>query len=224
MNPVDFISFPPRMKLPFFMVFLSLAVSIPLSGRALALSMSHLRSGDVILISLPCRICKVIEAEEEAPFSHMGIILQHKGRITVLDAYHEVREIPLQDFLKLRDPAGGSPVILRAKLGSGHEIANRDALMLLRFNLKFRGLSYDSEFLWDNADGKGEKLYCSEFAAKFLNAYLQSPLEPKPMHFRVSREDWIRFFKGPPPDGRPGISPADFYRSALFRNLGTLDP
>lgn len=200
-----------------------LLLVLALTPSAHALPASSLRSGDVVLISLPCKICKVIEAEEGAPFSHMGIILRYKNQISVLDAYHEVREIPLEEFLKLREP-GSSPVVLRAKAASVSGSPNSNLRMLLRFRLKFRGHSYDSEFLWDNHDEKGEKLYCSEFAAKFLNAYLPTPIEPKPMHFRVSREDWIRFFNGPPPDGKPGISPADFYRSALFRNLGTLDP
>ena len=191
--------------------------------HAHAIPESDLRSGDVILISLPCRICKVIEAEEGAPFSHMGVILRYNQQISVLDAYEEVREIPLREFLKLRED-GSHPVILRAKASRGTRISDSTYRMLLRFKTKYRGKSYDSEFLWDNRDENGEKLYCSEFAAKFLNAYLPTPIEPKPMHFRVSREDWIRFFKGPPPDGKPGISPADFFRSSLFKNLGTLDP
>jgi hypothetical protein len=153
----------------------------------------------------------------------MGVVLRYNQQISVLDAYHDVREVPLPEFLKLRDPAT-EPVILRAKTAPGKSLSDSSFQMLLRFKLKFRGRSYDSEFLWDNQDEKGEKLYCSEFAAKFLNAYLPTPIEPKPMHFRVSREDWIRFFKGTPPDGKPGISPADFHRSPLFRNLGTLDP
>ena len=194
-----------------------------LTIQAHAIPSSELRSGDVILISLPCRICKVIEAEEGAPFSHMGVILRYNQQISVLDAYHEVREVPLQEFLKLRED-GSHPVILRAKSSRSTRISDSTFRMLLRFKTRYRGKSYDSEFLWDNRDENGEKLYCSEFAAKFLNEYLPSPIEPKPMHFRISREDWIRFFKGPPPDGKPGISPADFYRSSLFRNLGTLDP
>ncbi len=201
----------------------SLLLALLLPSRSHAIPASSLRSGDVILLSLPCRICKVIEAEEGAPFSHMGVILRYNNQISVLDAYHEVRELPLSEFIKLRDPSS-QPVILRARGRAESSISNSSFQMLLRFKLKFRGHSYDSDFLWDNRDEKGEKLYCSEFAAKFLNAYLPSPIEPKPMHFRVSREDWIRFFKGPPPDGKPGISPADFFRSPLFRNLGTLNP
>jgi hypothetical protein len=214
-------SIPPFFTLRQLTLLLGLLFQFPANSHAFPTS--SLRSGDVILISLPCRICKVIEAEEGAPFSHMGVVLRYNRQMSVLDAYHDVREVPLQEFLKLRDPAA-APVILRAKTASGKSLSDSSFQMLIRFKLKFRGHSYDSEFLWDNQDEKGEKLYCSEFAAKFLNAYLPIPIEPKPMHFRVSRDDWIRFFQGPPPDGKLGISPADFYRSALFRNLGTLDP
>jgi len=205
----------------FFRTFALIALFFP--GLSSALETSGLKSGDVILISLPCRICKVIEAEEGAPFSHMGVILKYNRQISVLDAYGEVRELPLQDFLKLKTP-GTSPVILRAKTNPPNLLADSTFQLLLRFKVKFRGNSYDSDFLWDNSDENGEKLYCSEFVAKFLNPNLPEPIQPKRMHFRVQREEWLRFFKGRnPPDGQPGISPADFYRSELFRNVGTLD-
>jgi hypothetical protein len=201
----------------FFFLFL---LSQPL--QASALSMDSLKSGDVVLISLPCHLCKIIEAEEGAPFSHMGVVLRYNHQISILDAYHEVRELPILEFLNLRAPKS-EPVILRAKAGKNQRLEDLSYDLLMRFKLRFRGHTYDSEFLWDNQDEKGEKLYCSEFIAKFLNPYLSAPIEPKSMHFRVSRDEWIRYFKGHPPDGKPGISPADFYRSPLFRNLGTLE-
>lgn len=91
---------------------------------------------------------------------------------------------------------------------------------LEKFYSGFHLLAYDAEFLWTNEDSNGEKLYCSEFAAKFLNSFLPVKIQPKPMHFEKNREFWIQYFKGNPPDGQPGISPGDFERSPLFRKVG----
>jgi hypothetical protein len=192
------------------------------TSPASALPHSELRTGDVILVSLPCRICSIIEAEEGGPFSHLGLVLIENGQVRVADAYHKVASAPLGDFLKIIKP-GTRPVIVRPLDAQGGFLKLDSIEVIRRFRGSYEGLSYDSEFLWNNRDAKGEKLYCSEFVAKFLNAYLPNPIETKPMHFNVERGEWIKYFKGNPPDGKPGISPADFSRSRAFQNLGTLD-
>jgi len=200
---------------------LLLAASWPLQS-ARALPQQDLKTGDVLLISLPCHLCSIIEAEEGAPFSHIGVVLLEGGRITVLDSYQKVEQSLLENFVKLAKP-GTRPLVLRA-VGPNRQFIEFDpADVARRFHGSFEGLHYDSQFLWNNRDGTGEKLYCSEFAAKFLGPYLSRPLRTKPMHYRVQRDEWIRFFKGNPPDGLPGISPADFSRSPAFRSLGELD-
>jgi hypothetical protein len=45
----------------------------------------------------------------------------------------------------------------------------------------------------------------------------------KPMHFVRNREEWVRHFKGHPPDGAPGLSPGDLHRSRAFSDLGELE-
>ena len=198
------------------------AVLLVRGAPASALTRSELQTGDVILVSLPCHICSVIEAEEGAPFSHLGLVLIENSQIRVADAYHKVASAPLAEFLKIIKP-GSRPVVMRPLDGRGGFLKLDSSEVIRRFRGSFEGLSYDSEFLWSNRDARGEKLYCSEFVAKFLNAYLPSPVETKPMHFNVDRGEWIKYFKGNPPDGKAGISPADFSRSRAFQNLGILE-
>jgi hypothetical protein len=126
-----------------------------------------------------------------------------------------VEQTALPVFLARRRP--GSKVLVRRPLDGEGRPLNFDAATLgKRFHAQFEGLAYDSEFLWDNRTVAGEKLYCSEFAAKFLSPYLPTPLPTKPMHFTLARAEWLKFFHGHPPDGMPGISPGDFSRFPGF--------
>ena len=191
-------------------------LSTLLASFAVMPAFAQLRSGDVILISLPCHLCSAIETEEGAPYSHLGLVLIENGATTVLEAYERVEQTPLADFLSRARP--GSKILVRHPLDAEGRPLNLDSAKLSkRFHAQFEGLAYDSEFLWDNRTASGEKLYCSEFAAKFLEPYLPSPLPTKPMHFTLARAEWLKFFHGHPPDGKPGISPGDFSRFPGFQ-------
>ncbi len=218
MNPVESHKSPRSRSFP-LLIGLLLALLAP---GAQAIPRSDLRSGDVILISLPCRLCALIEDEDDSPYSHIGVILEDPAGIRVLDSFRKVASTPLDAFLKLAR-RGSRPVILRPRASDSGDLNLDPGALSRSFRSSFEGLSYDSDYLWDNFDGSGEKLYCSEFVAKFLNPFLPVPVSPKPMHFRVRREEWIRHFRGTPPDGMPGLSPGDFARSAAFRNLGELE-
>jgi len=183
---------------------------------AFGLDTADLRSGDLLLESLPCQLCSLIEVEEGAPYSHGAVILRENNQLWALQALRRVERIPLQDFLNLRRP--GTPAGVFRPIG----LPIADSALRDRFQQYFDGLSYDEEFLWNNFDSKGEKLYCSEFITKLLNPFLSFPIKTKPMHYTHSRADWIRYFKGNPPDGMPGVSPGDLSRSPSFRPIGTL--
>jgi hypothetical protein len=195
----------------------ALILFILLNSAAFGLTVDDLRSGDVLLESLPCHLCGLIEIEEGAPFSHAGVILKENGQIRVLQALNRVQSVSIDAFLAQRRK--GSPIEALRPL-------HRDRLdpreLSNRFHQQFEGLSYDSAFLWNNRDSEGEQLYCSEFVAKFLAPFLSESISTKPMHFNEYRDEWIRYFKGNPPDGLPGVSPVDLLRSSSFRGLGQL--
>ena len=187
----------------------------PLKANAI-----QLKSGDIILESLSCSLCSLIEAEEKTTYSHMGVLVMNEGSWSVLESWEKVRITPLPAFLSRRKK-DSSVLVLRAH--SNQVKFRLDSTSLLnRFENYFIGLSYDSEFLWNNADARGEKLYCSEFVTKFLAAYLINSVPTKPMHFEIGRDQWLQYFHGNPPDGLPGNSPGDFERSPLFNHVGTI--
>lgn len=174
-----------------------------------------LKAGDILLQSNACYLCSMIEAEEHSPYSHLGVLVNEHGTYQVLEAWGKVRKTSLNEFLQRRR-LDSKVLVLRSKIMSRIP----SATMLNHFELMFQGKSYDSNFLWSNFDANGEKYYCSEFVAKFMNEFLIDKIGTKPMHFDVNREFWIKYFHGNPPDGTPGLSPGDFERSPMFQHVG----
>jgi hypothetical protein len=202
------------------MPWIAILLSLTLSDTR-AFTAADLKSGDVLLQSIPCYVCSMIEIEEGAPYSHMGVVLKTSAGISLLQAWGKVQALPLAESLAIRKPHTNT-LVLRAVNARGRELHLDTQKISDVFDHEFSNLSYDEAFLWDNRDASGEKLYCSEFAAKFLNRFLPIPIQPKAMHFNQYRDSWIHYFQGMPPDGQPGISPADFLHSPLFKTVGEL--
>ena len=192
-----------------------------LSSQAGAFTLADLKTGDVLLQSAACALCSKIEAEESSPYSHVGIVLIEKTQVFVLDSWARVEKLPIRKFLAHRRP-GTHTQVSRLIDGTGKELKLDSQKFSTVFDQNFKDLNYDDTFLWDNQDAKGEKLYCSEFVAKFLNRFIPVPFSPKPMHYTHDRAAWINYFHGTPPDGKPGISPGDFEKSPLLKAVGDL--
>ncbi len=188
-----------------------------LNNSAFALSSRDLMTGDLLLQSLPCSLCALIEAEESSLYSHVGVMGTLFPGPQVFQAHGRVHRTSLGSFLRQTRP-GSKVRILRPVFGSNTPMDLNE-----RFTRLFEGLSYDASFLWDNRDEKGEKIYCSELVVKLLEPVLARPVRTKPMHFVADREAWIHHFKGYPPDGEPGVSPEDLIRSGSFIDLGDLN-
>jgi hypothetical protein len=199
------------------LILQSLLMITLFSVRADAFTM---KTGDVLLESIPCYLCGLIETEEASPYSHMGVVVLNHGVWNVLESLGNVRSTTLDEFLGLRKKDTHT-LVLRIN----HDLEKNNLtseILMNRFDLDFTGLSYDPQFLWNNHDSNGEKLYCSEFVAKFLQPFMSVTIPTKPMHFEVNRQLWINYFHGTPPDGLPGLSPGDFERSPLFHKVGVL--
>jgi len=202
------------MKLNALSALFIVLLGVPRGGFAFSL-----KSGDILLQSTECYLCSLIEAEENSPYSHLGVVVVEPSGVSVLEAWQNVERVSLDDFLKTRK-GGSRTLVLRpfAFESATTPIQARDLLAV--FERDFDGKHYDGDFLWNNSDERGEKYYCSEFAAKFLDLFLPSPIPTKAMHYRIHRDEWIKYFRGNPPDGLPGISPGDFERSPLFDHVG----
>ncbi|MDH4469018.1 MAG: YiiX/YebB-like N1pC/P60 family cysteine hydrolase [Bacteriovoracaceae bacterium] len=182
---------------------------------------TNLKTGDLIFVSLPCYMCRLIELEERSLYSHMGMVVMRVGEdkrfheALILESWGEVKLTPLDEFLKRRNKQ--VPVLfLRSKVKlSSHQLKNA----LPTWN----GLPYDEKFSWNNTDKNGnELLYCSELIYKFLDSILKPAdkkwfLPPlKKMHFQIYPDKWAKyFFPAPVPEGEEGISPQDFVNHSM---------
>jgi len=204
----------------FFLLFNGLAYAGYSNGKILTV-----RTGDVILLPLDCYSCAAIADEEQSEFSHSGVvILDENDEAWVAESLSKVKLVPLKDFLA-RVAKGKNAVAYRAHEldllylygATGSEFDSFKARAREVFATKFRGLPFDRDFLWDNFNEQGqEKLYCSEFIAKFLNNFLRVKIQPYAMDFLRNWDFWLGYFNGNIPQGKLGNSPASFSRSNLF--------
>ncbi|MBK22799.1 MAG: hypothetical protein CME70_02245 [Halobacteriovorax sp.] len=178
---------------------------------------SEWRNGDIILLPLNCYSCRYIESETGAPFSHSGLLIKIEGKWRVTQSLGEVKSFSVNEFLSM-GRKGEKALHIRAKYLKSTRGMAKD------YTENFRGLPFDSKYLWNNFDLEGrELLYCSEFITKLLNNYLAKKLVPKKMDFRDNWEYWYNYYSGDVPQGEPGNSPADFYFSKDFLHLRNIN-
>lgn len=182
-----------------------------------------LQTGDILLQPMHCWACGLIEAEEETIYSHIGMAFVVNDEVYVTEAYGKVRKVSFADFNKKTQKDQRIKVLRFRNEELQLEFFKRNSELIDLYEREFDGLDYDSQFLWNNFDSNGnEKLYCSEFISKFLQAAFQLETPIKRMHFEKNREGWIKFFKGNVPDNMWGNSPGDFERSDLFYEVGEI--
>jgi len=170
-----------------------------------------LRPGDILLQPLHCRLCNLIEAQTNSIYSHIGIVINEN--FDVAEAFIKVRKVSLKDF-NTKTQKNQKIKVVRPRFS----VANLEKT----FDQKYSGLSYDSEFRWNNFDTKGLKIYCSELVFLLLEPFSSQIPHPIPMAYDVNTDLWSKFFKGDIPFGEPGISPAAFDNEAMFEYIGEI--
>jgi hypothetical protein len=187
----------------------------------------ELQSGDVLLISFNCYECRVIESETNSFFSHSGVIIKNEyNEIRIAQSLGKVALYPLEDFLKNITPGSNVSVFRPAKFLklNASSFKKLEKNMYDLFQGRFEGAPFDVRYLWDNYDEEGrELLYCSEFIAKFLDYFLDTPTIPYLLTYQKNREYWLQYFQGDIPEGAYGNSPAAFSKDKRFVFLGILD-
>lgn len=153
----------------------------------------------------------------------MGMVIQVQPTVQVIDALGTVKISSFEAF-NSGTQKNQKISVLRLNREDAVEHLQDNRLDFLAFYLnEFDGLKYDHAFLWNNLDENGEEmLYCSEMITKLLQGYLGIEVGTRRMKFDKNRDQWIQYFRGNPPDGKIGNSPAVFEHSDLFHEVGEL--
>jgi hypothetical protein len=185
------------------------------------------RAGDIILVPLNCYVCNAIESETGTPYSHAVVVADTTNQAdkrNVLEAWGETKKTPYSDIVKRKQK--NQPLFLLRPKNFQNRTAPDESKIKEHFESQFANLPFDDEYLWDNFDSqRQEKLYCTEFVVKFINAFISKPVEPLPMNFSKNLEFWIKYYRQfgmTPPSGRLGASPATLFFSNEFERLGEL--
>lgn len=205
---------------------LILALLFSLSFNVHALSVTDLKAGDVVLLSLNCYECRMIESETESLFSHSGVVIvDETGRTRIAQSLGRLDHFSFGDFTKNITP-GTKVHVYRPrefKTLSSEKRVLMQKVMLDIFNEKFKNAPFDSKYIWNNFNAAGvEYLYCSEFIAKFLDHFLSKKTITLPISYKKHYDYWSKYFKGSVPDGELGNSPAAFSRDDRFEFVGTI--
>jgi hypothetical protein len=182
----------------------------------------EVKVGDVLLQPRDCWSCTLIEEQENSIYSHMGMVLQISP-LMVIDALGTVKIQTFETF-NAGTEKGQKIAVLRLRRDDAVEYLQTNRLEFMAYYLNyFDGLKYDHDFIWNNLDENGEeKLYCSEMVTKLLQGFMGIEVGTRRMKFDKNRDQWIRYFRGNPPDGKIGNSPAVFEHSEQFYFVGEL--
>ncbi len=197
-----------------------------LSTNIFALTVNDLQVGDVVLLSLNCMECRVIESETHSLFSHSGVVIKDQDNsIKIGQSLGRVALFSFDDFTRTITPETFVHVYRPRELSKLSPL-NRSILeqkMLRVFNKKFLGAPFDSKYTWDNYNAQGEELlYCSEFIAKFLDNFLTEKTITQITSYNKHYDYWFKYFKGEIPENELGNSPAAFSRDERFEFIGTI--
>lgn len=196
---------------------LALTVLNTQNGHAAITDPAWLQVGDLLLQPLDCKLCTLIEEEEDTLYSHMGLVIQTHPKILIAEAYGNVRSVTYSEFISKTESTQTIKTLRFQKKELQKKFKQESKVFFELFVKEFKNLKYDSQFLWNNFDELGhEKLYCSEFVSKLIQAFASVETPIKRMHFNQNRDAWLDYFKGQIPDGEWGNSPADFENSDLF--------
>jgi uncharacterized protein YycO len=168
-------------------------------------------AGDIVFHTSTSSQSQAVQAATKSPYSHMGIVLFHKGKAHVFEAVQPVKFTPLQTWLDRGK--GKHYVVKRLKSPMGEA-----ALQKLDNEAKrYQGKPYDLTFEWSN-----ERIYCSELVWKLYQSAAGIELAPLSRlgsfelgHPAVKAKLHERYGKSIPLD-EPVIAPSAIFDSPLL--------
>ncbi len=183
---------------------------------------NQFRAGDILFQDLDCGpLCDAIEAVTEGfqgkDFSHVGIVIEKKKELFVIEAIGaKVRSTPLKDFLARSLDSQNQPKVLGARMNQRYQKLNKKAC---KNAIQMVGIPYDNRFLLNN-----DSLYCSELIYDvFKNANNGIPVfemqamtykQPNSQNYFQAWIDYYKDLKSNIPEGELGINPGLISRSA----------
>lgn len=188
--------------------------------KASATEFDNIQIGDVILISLNCYGCQIIESETGSKYSHSSVVINKSGNnVMVAQSLGDVHLLSLKKFLLMKRP-GTKAGVFRPKFVtdfSKKEMNRFHERLSNEFYISFLGKKFDSLYLWENFDDNGEELlYCTEMITKLFLKLGFDIVDVKPMDFSKNWDYWYRYYRGEVPQGELGNGPVDFEKGHNF--------
>lgn len=118
----------------------------------------NLQIGDLVFQYTNTRIAKITESVTESPVTHVGIVIQRKGKLMIFEASRRVKFTPVSTFL--RKSKNGWYTVWRRRTPLTDEQKN----LLVKNSSQWLGKRYDSKFSWSS-----KEIYCTELVYKMYN-------------------------------------------------------
>lgn len=152
----------------FILVFLMAALlSSPGNPTALASRptfFQYIKEGDLIFQETQSRQARALKLATRSRYTHVGIIIKHKGQWQILEAVQPVQITYMQAFLK----RGVQRHFVVKRLKNRAAMLSDQKLSELKaYGKKFLGKNYDIYFGWDNS-----RIYCTELVWKMYKKVL----------------------------------------------------
>ena len=174
-----------------------------------------MKTGDLIFSQIgraENAISSVTEGYKGARVNHVGVILETRYGMRVLEAYYpEVRLTNIDVHIKRSKDHRGNPRYMMGRLKSEHHHLIQNAI---KYGIEQREIPYDHLYVTDES-----RLYCSELIVDmFKNAnngeefFSENPMSFRDLETGEIHEQWIsyyRYFGMPVPEGEPGSNPGD---------------
>ncbi len=151
-----------------FVLIALLNIGMALSSTAEAAE--PYRTGDIIFQESTSSQSEAIQLATGSRYTHMGMIVVRKGRVTVLEAAGKVGEIPLEAWVARG--IGRHYVVKRLK-ETDKALGPAGTKTLLKAADSFSGKPYDPYFGWED-----DRIYCSELVYKLYDRALGVRLAP----------------------------------------------
>ncbi|PTU74020.1 YiiX family permuted papain-like enzyme [Pseudomonas mangrovi] len=132
-----------------------LLVLLPVCSWA---AMPAVREGDIIFHQSRSAQSLAVQQATRSPYSHMGMLIRHQGKLQVFEASATVRFTPLEQWIA----RGESGRYVLKRLRDADRLLDEAALARIRREAaRLAGRRYDLTFEWSD-----QRLYCSELVWK----------------------------------------------------------